>query len=226
MQNTNIRSFQIPTARGDLPLGLLCGVFLSVALFVLTAIAPLVGMEKPEKVELSEPVMAFPSPEVEDIEEPPPPEEPEEEPPPELSEPPPDLSLEQLEIALNPGTGGALGGEFALPDVTSSAGQLSSDDLFNFADLDEPPKLLDKSPFNFPLSLKTKPVSGKVTIYVELDQNGNVTLARIANSDLPAFNDYVLREIRSRKFSPPTVQGKPVRAKANLPIPIVINKAQ
>lgn len=223
MANTFQRSFKIPTARGDLPLGMLCGVAFSFGLFVLMAIAPLVGMLKPEKQEMTEVVAVFPAPEVEDIEEEPEPPEPEEEPPPEMDEPPPDISLDQLEISLSPGTGGVLAGDFALPTVSGSSENLGTEDFIDFSDLDEPPKLLDTSPFNFPKSLRTKAVSGKVVVYVELDVQGNVTKAEIARSDLPAFNDYILKEISRRKFSAPTLQGKPVKAKANLPIPIQIN---
>ncbi|GHC02235.1 energy transducer TonB [Cerasicoccus arenae] len=225
MASNSPKSFQIPAARSDLPLGIVCGVAFSFGLFILMGIAPLVGDIKAPKDELQTRQIAMNPPEVEDIEiEPEPPEE-EEPPPPEMEMTPPDISLDQLAIAINPGQGGGIGGDFSLPDVTSTVGQLSSDDLFNFSDLDEPPKLLDRSEFNFPLSLKMKPVKGQIVVYVELDERGSVTLARVANSNLPAFNEYVLREIRGRKFSAPTVQGKPVRAKANLPIPIVINKS-
>ena len=53
-------------------------------------------------------------------EEPPPPPEPEEdEPPPELDAPPPPITLEQLDMALNPGSGGSLSGDFAMPSFNA-----------------------------------------------------------------------------------------------------------
>lgn len=216
-------TYRIPTARSDLPIGIALGVLSSFGLFVMMALAQLMGEVKKPSNELTETMVAMPPPIIEEIEEPPEPPEPEEEPPPELEEPPPDISLDQLEIALNPGTGGSLAGDFALPTVSTSASDLGTDDLIDFSDLDEPPRLLDKSPFNFPRNLRTKKVSGRVVVYIELDEKGNVTKAEVAESSLPQFDQYVIKEIRSRKFSAPTLQGRAVKARANLPIPIQIN---
>lgn len=219
------RTFQIPTARTDLPLGIVCGIVFAIFLFVLMGIAPLMQTEPPPKVDLNAMQVSVPPPEVDEIEFEEPEPEVEEEPPPEMDVPPPEISLDQIALDLSPGTGGGFGGDFSIPDVAATAGKLSSDDLFNFADLDEPPKLVDRSQFNWPPALRTKPVKGMVVVYIELDENGSVTLARIARSDLPQFNDSVIQQIRTRKFSAPTVQGKPVKAKANLPIPITIQKS-
>ena len=52
---------------------------------------------------------------------------------------------------------------------------------------------------------------------------GEVLDVQIASSDLPDFSDFVSREVRSWKFTPPTRAGRPVRATARLPIPIHIN---
>ncbi|WP_309386572.1 TonB family protein [Cerasicoccus frondis] len=215
-------SFRIPTARGDLPLGVVCGSIFSFGLFVLMAIAPLVGITKPAKNEISEPVMAFPAPEIEELEEPPEPPEPEEEPPPEMEEPPPEISLDQLEIALNPGTGGSLAGDFDMPTFNTSQESLGTEDLVDFSDLDQMPRLLDRTPFDFPARLRKKAVSGKVIVYIELSEEGDVTKAEISSSDLPQFNDFILSEVKKRKFSAPTYQGRPTKAKANLPIPVRI----
>jgi outer membrane biosynthesis protein TonB len=39
-------------------------------------------------------------------------------------------------------------------------------------------------------------------------------------SDLPEFEDVVLAQVRGWRFTPPTERGRPVRARARLPIPI------
>ena len=44
----------------------------------------------------------------------------------------------------------------------------------------------------------------------------------VSSSNLPRFDDFVLREVRGWKFTPPTKEGKPVNAVARLPIPIRI----
>lgn len=224
MADTTSRSFQIPTARSDLPMGIICGAIFSLGLFVLMAAASLAGNEKPEKQELSEPTMSFPAPEVEEVEEPPEPPEPEEEPPPELDEPPPEISLDQLEIALNPGTGGSLAGDFDMPTFSTSQEALGTEDLVDFTDLDQVPRLLDRTPPDFPARLRRKAVNGKITVYIELNERGEVTRAEIQDSDLPKFNDFILDFIRNKQFSTPTYQGRPIKAKATIPFPIRIGK--
>jgi len=216
-------TFKIPTARADLPLGIVLGVLFSFGLFVLMAIAPLVGKVTPPRNELNETRIAPQPPVMDDFEEPEPPDPPEEEPPPEMEEPPPEISLDQLEIALNPGTGGSLAGDFALPTMTAGASDLGTEEFMDFSDLDKPPRLLDRSGFNFPRSLRQKKVSGRIVVYIELDEQGNVIKAEVAESNLPEFDSYVVQQIKRRQFSAPTFQGKPVKASANLPIPITIN---
>ncbi|MEO0794001.1 MAG: TonB family protein [Verrucomicrobiota bacterium] len=217
------KSFQIPTARTDLPIGIAIGVTFSIGLFVLMAIAPLIGDVKPPKNELETKEIAMQPPSLDEFEEPPEEPDPPEEPPPELEEPPPEISLDALDIALNPGTGGTLAGDFALPSVSASAGELGTEELIDFSDLDQPPSLLDKSPFKYPRSLTMKKVNGRVVVYIELDEQGNVTKAEVAESTLPQFNSFVVKEMSSRKFSAPSLQGRPVKARARLPINININ---
>ena len=64
---------------------------------------------------------------------------------------------------------------------------------------------------------------GTVTLLVKLDPEGNVTDVQVDSSNLPQFNNHVLREVKSWKFTPPTQQGRPVKASARLPIPIHID---
>jgi len=60
-------------------------------------------------------------------------------------------------------------------------------------------------------------------LLLELDPEGKVLDARIDSSDLPRFDQFVLHAVRDWRFTPPTRDGRPVRARARLPIPIQIN---
>lgn len=215
-------TFRPPTSKLDLPVSLLLGAAFAIGLFVVMALTQLLGdIELPRK-ELSEEVVAYTPPEFEEFEEeePPPPEE--EEPPPELEAEPPQLSLEQLDIALNPGTGGSLMGDFSLPVVSASAQSLGTEDFVDFSDLDQLPRPIGVAGLNFPRRLRRKKVSGQIDLFIKLDSNGEVLKAEIASSNLPDFDEFVSGEVGKWRFTPPTRLGRPVRAKARLPIPINI----
>ncbi|MEC9228424.1 MAG: hypothetical protein VYA21_06295, partial [Verrucomicrobiota bacterium] len=90
-------------------------------------------------------------------EEPPPPPEPEEdEPPPELDAPPPPITLEQLDMALNPGTGGSLSGDFAMPSFDAKKEDLGTLDIFDIGDVDERPKARKQGQPKYPSTAKRR----------------------------------------------------------------------
>jgi len=142
------------------------GVGFAFALFVLMALAQMLGEVKVPEKEIAATVVAYVPPDVEEIEEeePPPPEE--EEPPPELEEEPPQLSLDQLDIALNPGTGGSLAGDFAMPAFGTNQRDLGTEDFVDFSNLDQVPRPIGGSGLNFPRRLLQKKVSGRGVLVV------------------------------------------------------------
>ncbi len=216
------RTFRPETNRKDMQLSMLLGVLFALTLFFAMALSQLIGDVDPPKSGLVEEVVAYVPPEIEQIEEeePPPPEK--EEPPPELERETPQLSLDQLDIALNPGTGGSLAGDFAMPTINTSAKSLGTEDFVDFSDLDQIPRPIGVSGFNFPRRLLRKKVSGRIVLLIKLDADGSVMDVAVDSSDLPKFDDFVVGEVGRWRFSPPTQQGQPVRAKARLPIPINI----
>ncbi len=220
----SIQSFRLPDARSELRTSLLLGVGMAVLLFVLMALAQMIGDVEPPAKELEEQLVAFVPPEIEEVEEeelPPPEEEP---PPPEdLAEEPPQLSLDQLDIALNPGTGGALAGDFSVPTIRTSASDLASADFVDFSDLDQIPRPVGVSGMNFPRRLRRNKVDGRVVLLIKLDEDGEVLDVQVDSSNLPEFNEFVVSEVGKWRFTPPTVQGRPVKAQARLPIPINID---
>lgn len=217
------RTFRAPGSRRDLPLSLLLGGAAAIGLFVVMALTQMIGSVEPPKSEITETMMAYVPPDIEVIEEeePPPPEE-EEEPPPELEDDVPELSLDQLDIALNPGTGGSLAGDFAMPTIRTSQADLGTEGFVDFSQLDRNPRPIGVTGFNFPRRLKKQKVSGKIVLLIKLSEEGEVMDVQIDQSNLPRFDAFVLEEVAGWRFTPPTMQGRPVKAQARLPIPINI----
>lgn len=216
------RSFRLPSSRAELPASILAGLAFAAALFVAMALVQQMGEVVVPVRSVDETVVAFQAPEILELEEeePPPPEE--EEPPPELEKEPPLLSLAQLDIALNPGTGGSLAGDFALPALAAATRDLGTEDFVDFSALDQTPRPIGVTGFDFPRRLRRKPVSGRIVLFIQLDSSGEVLDVRVDSSDLPDFDDFVVEAVSSWKFTAPTQQGRPVKAQARLPIPIRI----
>ena len=76
---------------------------------------------------------------------------------------------------------------------------------------------------NFPRRLRAKKVEGTVVLLLKLSADGDVMEVDIHSSDLPHFNKFILSQVEGWRFTPPTQQGRPVQAKARLPIPIRIS---
>lgn len=212
-------SYRPPSDRSGLLTSGLVGLVVAAALFVLIALAQRLGeVDVPER-RIEEQTLRYEPPEVEKIEEPPPEEK--EPPPEELEERQPRLSLDQLDIALDPGTGGSLAGDFALPDIASAA-DLGTRDFVNFAALDRVPRPVGVSGLNFPRRLRREPVEGKIVLLLKLSEEGEVLDLQVESSNLPRFDDFVKSQVKNWKFTPPRKDGQPVRAQARLPIPIRI----
>lgn len=218
------RSYSVAASRGDTPISLMLGAGFALALFAAMALVQMLGDVEVVQNEIIEKVVAYTPPEViEEEEEPPPP--PEEEPPPELESEPPMLSLAQLDLALNPGTGGSIKGDFAMPTIETNAQSLGTADFVDFSDLDQVPRPLPGSSLDFPRRLKRKAVSGRVVLLIKLDENGRVLEANVESSTLPDFDKVVASAVEKWRFTPPTRKGQPVRAQARFPVPIQIGGA-
>ena len=214
--------FQVESSRKDVSLSFLLGAIFAFALFAAMAAIQLLGDTPELEADMVEKVLVYTPPEVEEIEEdlPPPPEE---EPPPELEVEPPQLSLDQLDIALNPGTGGAITGDFAMPTVTASAASLGTEDFIDFSEPDQVPRPMPGSNLDFPRRLKRKAVNGRVVLLIKLDEQGRVIESEVESSNLPEFEKIVASQVAKWRFTPPTRGGTPVRAQARFPIPINIS---
>ena len=132
-------------------------------------------------------------------EEPPPPPEPEEEePPPELNTPPPPISLEQLDLALNPGTGGAIAGDFALPTFDVSGSDLGGLEIFELGDVDSPPTPRTRIEFSYPAAAKRKGIKGIVKVEYIVSEKGRVEDIKIVESPDRILSGATIDVIRPR----------------------------
>jgi TonB family protein len=106
--------------------------------------------------------------------------------------------------------------------LNTSQKDLGTEAFLDFAALDQVPRPIGVTGFNFPPRLLKKKVSGRIILLLKLNQQGQVLEVEIGSSNLPDFDDFILGQVRRWKFTPPTQKGRPVQAQARLPIPITI----
>ena len=159
---------------------------------------------------------------------PPPPieEEKQEEKPPEDAKPPvmnetaQPLILDQLELALNPGTGGGdLAGDYTIKiqGLAAAGGGKDGDDLFSLADLDQKPRVLFQQQPTLNAQLRKK-MPATVNVVFVVDESGRVDDPKVQTSSDPAFEAVALAAIKQWKFEPGKRAGKPVRFRMRQPM--------
>ena len=153
---------------------------------------------------------APPPPPPEDL--PPPPEENEELEKPEVEEPPPPMTLSQLEMALNPGSGNAMG-DFGFGDFDSGIDALGDMEIFDLRDVDKLPRALFQVEPNYPYSLKQAKISGWVQLEWIIDENGKVLKPRVVKSSHREFNQPAIESIMRSNWSPARKGGKAVNVR-------------
>lgn len=87
---------------------------------------------------------------------------------------------------------------------------------------DTPPQAIARPTLEIPAHLRRRAVSGEVVVNVRVAKDGRVTDARIETSELPAFDELVLANVRDWQFRPRLRRGHAVEAVARVPIPIRI----
>jgi hypothetical protein len=94
--------------------------------------------------------------------------------------------------------------------------------LYETAELDRPPRPMGVAKVELPDRLLRKRARGKIVLLVELDPKGRVQEVEVESSTLPDFEEFVTGEVAGWTFTPPLLHGRPVRARARLPIPIAV----
>jgi TonB family protein len=86
----------------------------------------------------------------------------------------------------------------------------------------EPPRPLGGAGFEFPRRLLRKKAEGRIVLLLDLSDQGEVLDVEVASSELPRFDEFVANEVLRWRFAPRTQDGRPIAARARLPISIRI----
>jgi protein TonB len=164
---------------------------------------------------------------------PPPPEDPpmmeEEEPPdtpppppPKLDTPPPQLSLDALEMSLNPGTGVAMAGAFGVEQFKKEnlGGDLK---IFRMSELDKKPRLIRKGTVRYPSAMRKAKREGVVRLLLLISETGTVKVEKTISSDHPDFEAAARTALEKSKYEPPMRNGKKVKARYVIKVPFRMN---
>lgn len=196
--------------------GIIAAVVLFVAIPMIQAIST--GLKNPN--EIHEVSFVIPPPKVLDLQPPSPPETEEESEELEMEKEPPRLSLDQLEMALNPSMGDV--GSGLNVDLSIDSKSLGTDDLiFEIDDVEEIPRAIRRIQPNYPAVLKRKNVEGLVSLIFVIDTNGSVLSPTIERSTHVEFEEPALDAIRRWKFTPGKRGGEAVKVRVRLPLQFV-----
>jgi len=160
---------------------------------------------------------------------PPTPQAEESEPEPEAEEEPPELvesdteplSLDTLELALNPtfSDGWAGAGDVAVKigSIISESSDDNINEIVSFADLDQKPRVINQPGPILNAKLRRK-TPASVTIIFIVDEKGHVIEPRIKSSSDTAFEKSAMDAVKKWLFEPGKKSGKPVRFRMLAPI--------
>lgn len=200
---------------------LVCGAVAAVLALLLFLAVPftqlLAGFELPSQAMRSKD-MVLPPPDAPPPDPPPPPEEEIEEVKPEMDRETPPLDLSQLDVALNPGTGDALAGGFSVANFGVTPDSLAEMRIFEVQELDAPPRPVSRVSPTYPYNLRREGVTGSVRLIVVIDESGNVVEATVQTSSHRDFERPAVEAALRWRFTPPTRNGVPVRARYFFPL--------
>jgi protein TonB len=165
---------------------------------------------------------SMPPPPPPPAEPPPPQEEEEDKDKPELDTKPPPLTLAQLEIAINPGDGGA-SGDFGFGTFSADFNALDELEVFELADLDKIPNPLHRVAPTYPYEMKQAGISGGTRIIFIVDENGRVRSPRIDSSTHREFEQASIDAVLQWRFEPGMKDGRAVRTRMMLPLKFNLN---
>ena len=212
-------NYHPPQGKGTKPLGLISGIGVSALLFLAIPLTQIFNTYEKQTTEINAIEVAPPAPPPPEEEPPPPEPEPEEEPPPELEVTPPPLTLEQLDLALNPGTGGSLAGDFALPSFNIQGSDLGGLEIFDLGDVDTPPTPRTAIEFILPSAAKRRGVKGIVKVEYIVNENGRTEQIKIVESPDKLLSRATTDALTRARFEPAQVNGKTVKVRMRAAIP-------
>jgi protein TonB len=133
------------------------------------------------------------------------------------------LSLNQINMALNPGSGGMGVSGFNVSRFLLS-GDFAEDLIFEISDLDEKPSPLVRIAPAYPSKLKRAGIQGKVWLVFIVDEKGGIAKARVLESAHPDFSKSALAAINQWKFEPGKRAGKAVKTRVRIPLSFYLRR--
>ena len=216
------RPYQPPRGKGSFSKSLLIGIATTALLFLAIPMTQLF-IQYEKSSELIDTLDMAPPPPPPPLEDEPPPPPPEEELPPEFDTPPPPISLEQINMSLEPGIGSSLSGDFALPTFDVDTKNLGSLDIFDINDLENKPSPRRQGSPRYPPEARRKGIGGRVTAEFIIDENGDVSQVTIIRSSDNIFENPTIDAIRKWKFTPGEKDGRKVKTRTRITIPYDIS---
>lgn len=185
------------------------GLLATVFVFLILPAMHILGQYNPDNGPnlATEVALPPPPPPPEDL--PPPPEEQEEIEEPDIEEPPPPMTLAQLEMALNPGQGGAMG-DFGFNDFDASIDASASMKIFDISELDERPRPVFQIAPRYPYAMKQASVKGWVDCEWVIEANGSCSRVRAKDSSHREFEEPTIDAIIKSKWKAGKKDGKAV----------------
>lgn len=214
--------YKTPNEKSSLAAGAVIGIIVSGVIFLAIPLTQMFTEYERSSDEITAIDLAPPPPPPPPEDPPPPPEPEEDSPPPEMDTPPPNLSLEQLEVALDPGTGVAMSGDFALPSLSVDSTKLGGLEIFDINDVDKRPNPVKQAPPIYPMDANRRGLSGYAQASFVIDKNGNVINVKVSNASDPIFEKPTIDAIRKWKFTPGEKGGQTVMTRAEVRIPYQI----
>jgi protein TonB len=208
--------FTPPPLTGNLAFPLFAALAMTAFLYFVLPLTQMLSPSGRTRLILTRVDVSLPPPPPPPPKPPPPPEEKKEEPKPELREQPRPLTLNQIEMALNPGVGGALQADFSLDFARMDAlpDTLAEMRIFELAEVDRTPQAMRTVPPQYPPRLQAERVAGTVIVEFVVDENGLVRQPKLRRgAPQPEFNRAALAALEQYRFSPGLKDGQPVRVR-------------
>ncbi len=119
------------------------------------------------------------------------------------------LQLRQLQIALNPGPGNALRGDFSM-DFSMSGPAVAEFEIFEVTEVDQPPGVAFDSPIHYPRSMARTGEKGSVLVQFVVAVDGKARDASVRESTHPAFEKPAIDAVMRSRFKAGMREGEAV----------------
>lgn len=106
--------------------------------------------------------------------------------------------------------------EFAVEEFSNSAqslfGNVSRGGIMSESSVDSKPRVVSRTPMNYPRSALKKRINGYVLINLLINESGDIEAAKVLDAEPKGvFEAEALRGIQTWRFAPARYQGKPVK---------------